>query len=98
MTVRHVVLFDLEPGVTDEQLAALANGLESLPREIPHIRRLSHGPDLGLGEGNFGYAVVVDFDDDAGYLAYRDHPAHVRIVDEHIHPILIGRTAAQYRF
>ncbi len=44
------------------------------------------GADAGLSEGNATVAVVADCDDQAGWEAYRDHPAHVAVIAEKIKP------------
>jgi hypothetical protein len=93
--VRHVVIFVFRPGTTDEQIAAVTEGLEALPAQIPEIRDYRVGPDLGLNEGNYQYAVVADFGTVDEYLVYRDHPAHVAVITERIRPILESRAAVQ---
>ena len=55
------------------------------------------GADAAVNDGNFDYVVVADFDDVAGYLAYRDHPAHQAAITEHIAPIVAERAAVQYQ-
>jgi hypothetical protein len=93
---RHVVLFRWAEGVTGEQQQAIAAELAKLPAQIPAIREYRVGPDAGLSPANHDFAVVADFDDAGGYLAYRDHPAHRAVVDTHITPILAERAAVQY--
>jgi hypothetical protein len=41
-------------------------------------------------------AVVGDYDDRAGWEAYRDHPDHVAFIAERIKPHLVARTAVQH--
>lgn len=93
--IRHVVTFGFRDGTTVEEIAAVTEGLEALPELIPEIRDYHVGPDLGLNDGNQQYAVVVDFETAEGYLAYRDHPAHLAVIAERIRPILASRAAAQ---
>jgi hypothetical protein len=93
---RHVVLFRWAEGVTGEQQRAIAAELAGLPAKIPVIREYRVGPDAGLSPANYDFAVVADFDDAGGYLAYRDHPAHRAVVDTRITPILAERVAVQY--
>lgn len=95
--IRHVVCFRWIEGTGPEQVAAVAAGLATLPEEIPEIRRYQFGSDLGLRDGNADFAVVADFDDEAGWRAYRDHPAHQRVSDERIGPIVADRLAVQLR-
>ena len=63
---------------------------------VPSLRDYRLGANLGLNPGNFEFAVAADFDDVAGYLAYRDHPSHRAIVAEFIQPIVAERAAVQY--
>jgi hypothetical protein len=97
MPFRHVVMFKFADHVTPEMIADTSAALTKLPTEIDAIRNYVHGADVGVSEGNFDYVVVADFDDVAGYLTYRDHPAHQAVVTEHIAPIVAERTAVQYR-
>jgi formyltetrahydrofolate synthetase len=94
--VRHVVTFVFRDGTTPEQIDAVTEGLESLPRQIPEIRDYRVGSDLGINEGNHQYAVVADFETVEEYLVYRDHPAHLAVITERIRPILESRAAVQF--
>lgn len=93
---RHVVLFRWVPDSTDEQRARVAEGLAALPAAIPEIRTYRFGPDAGLADGNWDYVVVADFDDQAGYETYRDHPAHQDFIATVMRPVLAERAAVQY--
>lgn len=95
--IRHVVCFRWTEGTGPEQVAAVAAGLAALPGEIPEIRQYRFGSDLGLAEGNADFAVVADFDDEAGWRTYREHPAHQRVIAERIGPIVADRLAVQLR-
>lgn len=94
--IRHTVLFGWTDTATDEQKQRVADELAKLSTAVPSVRALAAGPDLGLADGNFDFAVTADFDDVAGYLAYRDDPAHRVVVDRHIAPILARRAALQF--
>jgi Stress responsive A/B Barrel Domain len=39
---------------------------------------------------------VADFDDDAGYITYRDHPVHRALVENYVSPIVASRAAVQF--
>jgi hypothetical protein len=93
---RHVVLFTWNEGVTEEQQQAIAGELRKLPTVIDTLRDYRFGPDAGLNPANRDFAVVADFDDAAGYLAYRDHPAHRAAVERFITPVVAERAAIQY--
>lgn len=94
--LRHVVLFRWRDGVTPAEVAAVADGLAALPAAIDTIRAYRYGPDAGINTGNHDYVVVADFADEAGYLTYRDHPAHQAVIAERIAPVVAERAAVQY--
>ena len=94
---RHIVVFRFVEGASAEQVAAVSQALATLPNAIPELRRYHLGADAGLVEGNWHYGVVAEFDDEAGWQRYRDHPEHLRIIAEKIRPILAERAAVQIR-
>jgi hypothetical protein len=94
---RHVVLLSWAGDPTEAQKQALADELGQLPGLIDAIRRYQFGPDAGINPGNCDFAVVADFDDADGYLVYRDHPAHRKVIEDYINPIVARRSAVQYR-
>lgn len=95
MGLRHVVMFRFAPGTTEEQRARLAEELRRLPAAIPEIAAYTVGPDAGLADGNFDFAVVGDFASAEDWQVYRDHPAHQAVIAEHIRPIVAERAATQ---
>jgi hypothetical protein len=94
--IRHVVLFTWKPDTTQEQQEALHAQLAKMPPAIEVIRAYRYGPDAGINPANSDYVVVADFDDAAGYITYRDHPAHRAMVERYVSPIVAGRAAIQF--
>ncbi|MEO7836117.1 MAG: Dabb family protein [Acidimicrobiales bacterium] len=92
----HVVVFRWAEGTTPEQVRAVLDGLAGLPAVIPELRQYRTGPDLGLVEGNWHFAVAAGFDDEAGWRAYTIHPAHQKVIADLLRPILADRAAVQY--
>ncbi|MBO0713644.1 MAG: Dabb family protein [Acidimicrobiales bacterium] len=84
--IRHVLLFRLKPGVTDEQVDHMRAALAA----IPFAGRSSFvfGRDLGLREGNMDVAVISDFPDEATYKAWADDPEHRRVTAESVSPLV----------
>jgi hypothetical protein len=93
---RHVVLFQWREDATEEQKQTLEDRLNELPGLIPELRAYAIGGDVGINPGTFDFAVVADFADRDAYLVYRDHPAHRKVIDECVTPIVAERRAVQY--
>ena len=97
--IRHTALFTWRPEATAEDKQRVATEVAKLPSMVPSVRGFASGPDAGLAaQGNFDFAVTADFDDEAGYLAYRDDPGHREIVQRYITPVLADRAAVQFEF
>jgi len=94
--IRHVVMFTWDDEMTDEMEQQLTAELTALAPRLAGLRSYHAGPDVGVVEGNFDFAVVADFDDVASYLAYRDHPDHQEIVGRLSRPHATSRASVQY--
>jgi hypothetical protein len=90
------VLFAWIPEATDKQKHQVAEELGALPPLMTGLRSSQVGPDAGIIEGTFDFALVADFEDVESYLAYRNHPAHRAVVEQVINPIAKERVAVQY--
>lgn len=94
--IRHIVLFTWKPDTTDEAKAKVGSELSLLSKTMPGIRAYHFGADAGLvAAGNADFALTADFDDADAYLAYRNHPAHLEVLEKTIKPILQLRVAVQ---
>ena len=93
--LRHVVTLTFRDDTTEAQLREIVDALRALPDAIPELEGYVVGPDVGRSPGNASLAIVADFDDWAGYEAYRDHPRHVAVATDLILPVLTGRGAVQ---
>jgi Stress responsive A/B Barrel Domain len=96
--IRHTALFKWAADATGEQKQAAATEVARLPSIVPSIRAFVSGPDAGVNQGNFDFAVTADFDDAAGYIAYRDDPGHREVVQRYVTPIAAQRAAVQLEF
>ncbi len=96
--IRHTVLFKWTPDATDEQKLRTAAEIVKLPSLVASVRAFTAGPDAGLAQGNFDFAVTADFDDEAGFLAYRDDPRHQEVIKRYLQPILAQRVAVQFAY
>jgi hypothetical protein len=91
-----VALFRWKAGTTEEQKRQIQGGLAELPSLIPEVRDYRFGPDAGLVDSSWDFAVVAQFDDADGWRSYREHPAHQRILAEHIGPAAAERASVQF--
>lgn len=94
--LRHVVLLHLRADAPDGRAGEIAEALRELPATVSSLRSYEVGIDAGLAEGNAHVVVVADFDDAEGFHRYRDHPDHVRVIEELIAPALERRSAVQF--
>ncbi len=96
--IRHTVLFKWKPEATDEEKQQAGTEVAKLSSMVRSLRAFACGADAGLAPANFDFAVTADFDDEAGFFAYRDDPAHRQVVDRYILPITAQRVAVQFKF
>ena len=94
--IRHVVMFRWKDEVSADHAAHTAAALRALPAAIPELVGYHVGPDLGVSDGNYDFAVVAEVNTVEDYYAYRDHPQHQAVVKEFIAPHIAARTAVQF--
>jgi len=94
--IRHVVLFTWSDSMTEAMEQQFAAELNALAPTLPGVRSYRAGPDAGLIDGNFDFAVVGDFDDIESYFRYRDHAAHQDIIARLSRPNTKSRASVQY--
>jgi hypothetical protein len=94
--IRHVVVITWVPWATDEQKQRVSDELATLPPLMKGLHSYTFGPDIRVNSGNADLAIVADFDDADAYRAYRDHPAHVDVVQRVINPIADERRGVQF--
>lgn len=95
--VKNMVVLKLNEQATEERLAALEAALSALPGKIEHIRSYAFGRNLGVVPGTWDFGIVSEFDDEAGYLAYAEHPEHQHVVTEVLRPLIAERASVQFR-
>ena len=95
---RHMVMVRFADDTTDEQKEAMRSALRRLPELIPEVRAYRFGDDLGLRDDNFDFGISADFDDKDGFVVYRDHPDHQKVIADLITPIITARAAVQFEW
>jgi hypothetical protein len=94
--LRHIALFRLEADAPAETTKSFEDGLFQLAQTIPDISAYSFGPDLGLREGNFDFAVVADFEDRDAFARYVAHPDHQAFIRDRLAPVVAERVSLQF--
>ena len=67
----------------------------TLPSIIDEIDAYLVGPDLGVSDTSWDFAVVADFADATAFATYRTHPDHLAVIRDLVEPICAQRVAVQ---
>jgi len=94
--LRHVALFRFKPDTTDEQVEAAMVAISALPDQIDGLRKFRFGPDAGITEGAWDFAVVAVVESADDYVAYRDNPAHVAVLRDYLAPLISEAARIQF--
>jgi quinol monooxygenase YgiN len=78
--VRNVVMIALKPDADLDAVDEIQSRLIAL--DTPGCVAYTLGNDLGLRDGNWSFAIVADFEDEASYRAYDTDPEHNRLRGE----------------
>ena len=93
--IMHIALFTWVPGVSESQVGELEHCLDEMAATIDFVKEYRHGADLGIHEGNLDYGVAAVLENAADLDRYLGHPAHRRIVDDYMFPMIAKRMAVQ---
>ena len=74
----------------------IEEGLFLIAQTIEEISAYTYGPDLGLRDGNYDFAVVADFENEADFRTYVDHPDHQAFIRERLTPVVAERVSIQF--
>ena len=80
----HVVMFQPRADLDASSRETLLEEIAAAAKTIPSVRRMSVGPRVRHGlpgyeqamTTDYGYALIAEFDDREGLIAYLRHPAH----------------------
>lgn len=92
---RHVTMFRWADHVDADHVQRVRVAFDELATLVDGLRHHVHGSDVGVSEGTFDFHVVADFDSMADWRTYRDHPAHVLLVEELITGHVVDRATGQ---
>jgi hypothetical protein len=84
--IRHIALLTLRPGKQFSDLRVVEEAMRSL--RFDGLRSLMFAPDLGIVPGTCACAVIIDFADEASYIAFEHDTSHARIRAELLAPVV----------
>jgi hypothetical protein len=74
-------MLTFEPEASPEQRAAVRAAVESFPAQVPEIRSLVCGENVGSGPNHYDFVLVADFDNLAAFRRYLASSAHQAYVE-----------------
>lgn len=74
-TILHVVTIKWKADATAEQKKAVLDGVEKMAADVPGLKNIWVKGIKVQGEG-YTDAIVMEFDSQKSFDAYKDHPAH----------------------
>lgn len=96
--VEHLVLFRWKESAAAEAVDAALEQLLRLKDAIPGIVDLSCGRNFSERAKDYDAGLVVRFADRAGLDSYAVHPAHLRVLEDCLRPIMADVIALDYTF
>lgn len=93
--LRQITLIKFRDSVSAADIDAVGSGFGEISGIVDGIRRFEYGPDLGLMDGTYDYALVIDFDSEADWKAYLEHPQHVDFA-QRFTPLAADAVRVQY--
>ena len=91
--ILHLVLFRFKAGTTSDRIAQAGEALLAMRRNIPEIRDIRWGLNLGPSAGEYSHVLSVALDDMAAVQRYLDHPVHRQTLAEQLADIREARLA-----
>jgi len=92
--IQHIVLFKIKESVTLGQIVEAGEALRAMKNEIPEIKAVSFGPNLGPSVKEYSHVLIITCEDMGAVQRYLDHPVHRETVARLVAPIREGRLAA----
>lgn len=98
--VKHIILWTLNPELSDEQKEEVKKGikagLESLKGVVPGLIDVKVNVDGRLASSNCDVMLDSTLESEETLKAYAVHPAHVEIADTKVRPYTVQRTCLDF--
>ncbi len=98
--VKHIILWTLNPELSDEQKEEVKKGikagLESLNGVVPGLIDVKVNVDGRLASSNCDVMLDCTLESEEALKAYAVHPAHVEIANTKVRPYTVQRTCLDF--
>ena len=95
--IEHLVLFKFKDNTEKHCKIDMLNKLNELKSHISEIKEISCGENFTNRSQGYGFGLRVLFESEEDLESYLVHPAHVRVVDEVIKPIITDLLVLDYK-
>lgn len=98
--VKHIILWTLNPELTEEQKTevkkGIKSGLEGLMGRVPGLIDVKVNIDGRLDTSNSDVMLDSTLESVEALKAYAVHPAHVEVANTKVRPYTVQRTCLDY--
>ena len=98
--VKHIILWTLNPELTEEQKTevkkGIKSGLEGLMGKVPGLVDVKVNIDGRLDTSNSDVMLDSTLESVEALKAYAVHPAHVEVANTKVRPYTVQRTCLDY--
>ena len=98
--VKHIILWTLNPELTEEQKTevkkGIKSGLEGLMGKVPGLIDVKVNIDGRLDTSNSDVMLDSTLESVEALKAYAVHPAHVEVANTKVRPYTVHRTCLDY--
>src|SRR5437868_4687073 len=90
MAIRHIVLLPFRSSLSQQEITQIMGRFSQLQNIIPEILSFSWGANNSPENLHQGYlhGFIMEFKNDLNRKIYLEHPAHIKLSQELIHPAL----------
>ena len=98
--IKHIILWKLNPQLTEQQKQevkqGIKQGLEALLGVVPGLLDVKVHIDGRLDSSNCDVMLDSTLTDEAALKAYAVHPAHVEVANTKVRPYTVERTCLDF--